>query len=546
MTKNKLFSILSISTLIVFVLSAAFSVPALADSGTTLPASPSSGGGRSSNKGSSNSLSQVPSGTKVVVLNSSGNKVPLGSQEAQDIINSGDPIWCPTGIAPNFAGTSGCSESFDSIADLVAGFTPHANGIIWVSYGFALAGAFIDGGGTWNADKNFSLTIQGGWNDTAGSTALNTSNPYSIFSTPGDDGLEIVNWVGAVTINNTIFDSSPQISSGNYGALEVHTQGNITLNKVEVNGADNTNPGNYADGAVLDNTSGTGGVTVTNSLFTENQHDGLDISSKGAITLNTVIADINGVGAELDNCLESGGVCQNQTASAVTITSSQFTLSESHIGDSGLQVDSNGAITLNAVTAVDDGFSGTGYGASLNNCNDSLIGTCSTTGKAVTVTDSSLSFNKGNGLDVTSGGAITLNTVSADGNSGYGASLDNCDLFLGACTTNSQAITLTGTNLFDSNTGYVSDPYSSDVSGLDVLSSGTITTGSLDANDNTGGKGIELNNAGATSALPVTVSSASNFSGNTKGDGLDIYSKGAISVTNLMAELQWRQWSLFR
>jgi putative surface-exposed virulence protein len=536
MLKNRLLLILSISTLIVFALSAILTVPALADSGTTPPTTPSSSGGRTSNKGSSNSLSQVPSGTKVVVLDSSGNKVPLGSQAAQDIINSGDPIWCPTGIAPNFAGTSGCSESFDSIGDLVAGFTPHANGTIWVSYGSALAGAFINGGGTWNADKNFSLTIQGGWNDTAGSTALNTSNPYSTFSTPGDDGLEIVNWVGPVTINNAIFDSSPQISSGNFGVLEVHTQGNITLNNVQVYDADNTNAGNYASGAVLDNTSGTGSVTVTNSQFGENQHDGLDISSKGAITLNTVSANINGVGAELDNCLESGGVCQNHTASAVTITSSEFTLNESHIGDSGLQVDSNGAITLNAVTDVDNGFSGTGYGASLNNCNDSLIGTCSTMGKAVTITNSSLSLNKGDGLDVTSGGAISLNTVSADGNGGYGASLDNCNLFVGACTTNSQAITLTGTNIFDSNTGHVLDPHSSDVSGLDVLSGGTITTDSLEANDNTGGKGVELYNAGAASSLPVTVSAASNFSGNTNGDGLDIYSKGAISVTNLMAD----------
>ncbi|HUI89295.1 MAG TPA: hypothetical protein VLX61_11300, partial [Anaerolineales bacterium] len=94
MLKNRLFSILSISTLIVFALSVVFSVPAMADSGTTPPpTAPSSGGGRTSNKGSP--LSQVPSGTKVVVVDASGDKLPLGSQAAQEIVNSGDPIWCP-------------------------------------------------------------------------------------------------------------------------------------------------------------------------------------------------------------------------------------------------------------------------------------------------------------------------------------------------------------------------------------------------------------------------------------------------------------------
>src|SRR5258707_3290172 len=77
--------------LVVLVVSAIFTTPALADGGTS-----STGGSPTRTAPSSNTkLSQVPSGTKGVILDSQGNKLPLGSQAAQAIIASGDPIWCP-------------------------------------------------------------------------------------------------------------------------------------------------------------------------------------------------------------------------------------------------------------------------------------------------------------------------------------------------------------------------------------------------------------------------------------------------------------------
>src|SRR5258708_21175054 len=105
MSRNKVFSILCASTVMVFALSALFTTPALAAGST--PSAPTR-----TAPSSSNQLSQLPSGTKVVIVDTQGTVVPLGSQAAQDILNSGDPIWCPSTVTTLIAGLSGCSPAF--------------------------------------------------------------------------------------------------------------------------------------------------------------------------------------------------------------------------------------------------------------------------------------------------------------------------------------------------------------------------------------------------------------------------------------------------
>ena len=65
-------------------------------------------------------------------------------------------------------------------------------------------------------------------------------------------------------------------------------EGNITLTNVTAGNANNTGNGNR--GADLDNTAGNSsvGVTVTNSIFNDNNSDGLYIRSDGTITLTNV------------------------------------------------------------------------------------------------------------------------------------------------------------------------------------------------------------------------------------------------------------------
>ena len=85
-------------------------------------------------------------------------------------------------------------------------------------------------------------------------------------------------------------------------------------------------------------------------------------------------------------------------------------------------------------------------------------------------------------------------------------------------------MTLTGTNVFDSNAG----------DGLDVYSGGAISSGPLSANHN-GGAGAHIANNYAASATPVTLSGPSGFSGNGI-DGLELYAQGAITASNLTAD----------
>jgi hypothetical protein len=175
-------------------------------------------------------LAEVPEDTEVIVVNPEGDMVSLASEEAAEAIVYGDPIWCPTGVAPNPA-TPACTADYASISALVAGDVPTGNGTIWVASGAASANAIIDGtAGSWSGLGAFSLTIQGGWNGVYGSMALDPVNPYSTFN----DVLWIHNWTGAVTVKNVIFDNATFATGADINALEVETSGNIVLDKVKI------------------------------------------------------------------------------------------------------------------------------------------------------------------------------------------------------------------------------------------------------------------------------------------------------------------------
>ena len=467
MSRNKLFHLLSASTLVVLALSAVLTVPALADSGSTPPTAPSSGG-RSSNKGSP--LSQVPSGTKVVVVDASGDKLPLGSQAAQEIVNSGDPIWCPSTVSSPVAGMSGCSPlTYDKsglafLTNAVESGAWHptvTNSTIWIEDKSDSTGTQIVLNGSGSIDpalRTFTLTFKGGWTGVGGSISSTTP------STINNAGFSIA-WNNSVTMSNIVVTGAPSGQDGIY----ISTPKNITLTNVQSNNG-------REHGAYLDTTGGTGTVTITNGTFNNN---------------------------DLGNAWSVGG----------------------------LLVSSNGAITLTGVT-VDNNFNSTG--ASLDNNSPS--------GAPVSINSSVFNDNSGSsyqGLHVDSAGVITLNTVTAEGNAGAGAALDNCNYSGSACTTNGKAVTLIGTNIFDSNAGFV-HVNGNYAGGLSVYSGGAITSSSLEANSNTY-IGAVLDNSSASAASSVTLNGTSsvsgngNYSGDIYSDGLRVFSRGAITVNNLSA-----------
>ncbi len=167
-------------------------------------------------------------------------------------------------------------------------------------------------------------------------------------------------------------------------------------------------------------------VTLTGTnAFNSNNSDGLDILSKGAITLNGITANSNtGYGALVENDYTG-------TTAGITLTTSSSNQFESN-GYDGLDVYSQGAVTLNSITAYLNGpiSGGTayGYGVYVDNASNTALP------QAVSILGTN-QFNSNNldGLDVYSYGAITLVNATASGNGnasyqGVGADLDNCNL----------------------------------------------------------------------------------------------------------------------
>jgi hypothetical protein len=454
-------------------------------------------------------LSQLPEGTEVVILDEEGQVLPLGSQEADAAIISGDPMWCPDGVDP-VAGVGGCTSGYTSMTALLAALAganqPTQNGTIWIekTYNSSTAepGATtvitIDGNVFTNW-RNNSLTINGGW-DGAGT---NTTTGTSLFF---DDRFRIINWWNDVTVNNIVIDGG---SGGPSLEIEIDTPAvntyNVTLENVEVK----NNLNNI--GAYIDNDESTGSVTVNNSRFINNgdNDDGLQIDAMGNVTLLNVIATDNGdEGAEINNTDSSA------SATVQVLGTNVFT---GNSGD-GLNIRSDGNITLNNITADNN----------LDNGID-IDNTPGTTNATFTVTGTnSFSGNVNNGMNVLTEGAITLSNIVANGNTnGTGAYLMND--YAGA-----GGVTLTGANSFNTNRN----------SGLIIDTRRAVTLENVTANSNIFGDGVNIDNCswggstlGCLGSGDVTLTGVLTFNnnGNSGDNGLYIYSNGNVSMADVTA-----------
>ncbi len=332
-----------------------------------------------------------------------------------------------------------------------------------------------------------------------------------------DDGvsLDSVNSGVSLTGNNVF-------TNNHANGLVVLAAGPISASNLYVDHNGSGGPG--LDGVLLDNSGALTPQNVTLSgtnIFTNNGNNGLSILSHGAITTNNMTANWNGTaslpgaGVVIDNCDWNGSACNG--VGAVNIAGTANTFNGNYSG--GLSVTSKAAVTLNTVTASGNT---NGFGVSVDNCD--WNGTaCTGAGNVTFNGKNTFSSNFTTGLDVKSGGAITTNTLTASGNGSTGVSLDNCNVRAGACTTPSAyAVTLNGVNLFSGN--------GSD--NLDVYSRGVITVNSITSNSSTAGNGAFLTNDFGSSTSAVKLTGVNYFSGNA-GKGLYILSRGAIAANSL-------------
>ena len=320
---------------------------------------------------------------------------------------------------------------------------------------------------------------------------------------------------GASAPKAVVLNGTNRFYTNSIGGLYINSVGAITLNKITAS-YNGQNPGG-GDGAHLDNSGSITPQAVTlkgNNSFYGNWNNGLQVVSQGAITVNNLTSNSNGDGAELYNTSNGPSSPQNVTLNGFGEFNDNY--------NNGLEILSYGAITLNNVDAGQNGHgSGTnGFGVYLDNYQGDAV-----TAKAVSLKGyNTFNNNLDGGLEIHSLGAIDVSNLNAQYNDGFGAFLDNNNgSALGG-------VTITKDVSIIRNGDY----------GMQVTSRGAITINVVDAwiADN-GSYGWHLDNTSSTTSAGITLGTTGageNIDFSRNGDyGLWVQSKGVITIKELDA-----------
>jgi hypothetical protein len=252
-----------------------------------------------------------------------------------------------------------------------------------------------------------------------------------------------------------------------------------------------------SDGTNIDASYGSGNVSVSSSVFSNNTEDGLEIKGNGTITLNKVTAKFNS---------QSGVMLSN----FLVVTPKAVTVNDLNVDQNfyyGVNIASKGNVTLNNLSA--DGMVGGTDAVSVVTSGNVTIGTNGTF-------QNTIIGNPNNGLIVVAGGAIALKNISVSSQSlGFGTLLDNLSGAGGVTVIN---------GVFNSNR----------TDGLTILTNGAILLTNVSASANQR-FGAILNNSSGPGGVIIngaTTTSPNEFSDNFN-DGLNILTKGAVSLANI-------------
>jgi len=468
--------------------------------------------------------------------------------------------------------------------------------------GFTLQGLTINGN-LWLHNNTGTLTLRDLTvsNDDGNGISVETqSGAINLVDVHADNNLANGSYldnflvIAPVAVTNSTFNYNNN-HLANEAGLFINSRGPVTLNGVSAryNKGDgvgiqtrapvtvrNSIVGNNEDwGLWAEVTVSPGSILVENTDSNNNGEDGFWFMTPGSITANTIRAVDNG---------SSGFNVPLNGATTVTITNSQFWVNDQHgvyvaptsgftgstIGLSdndlgGMFVHTRGNILLNYVVAS---YNSGGDGLYLDNAVTGGTGTITING---TLGVNELNNNGGNGLTALSYNTITLNTVFSHDNGGLGASLANdyplrtAGIIMvdntfnsndgiglevhsggainwryggmswngefghidigGAYIDNQNAIipanvTLSNLNISNNIKG----------SGLEVLSRGTISLSDVDSYNNQNGFGVSLYNLGGTAGVSITGTNTRNFNNN-NGYGLIILTNGPVTLRNIQA-----------
>ena len=426
-------------------------------------------------------------------MDSSGQPLSLATQQAADILATGDPMWCNGADLPN---PTTCTSSFNvfstngadtGLLDYLAANSATYNGpgtiYVAATYDSSLEpGDVTIDGGTLSALTN--LIVQGGWD-----FVLNTiSGGNSQFN---GNSLAVTNWFnGNVAINNV------DVQNSNDG-LYVNTAGDVALNNVNVDATTNNN------GITI---VANGNVALTSVDSSNNSGTGATVNTDSNITVNNSQFNDNGTKAPIDSGTE-GDSYYYENAS----------------GSSGLQASADGNVSLTDVSAGGNGLDGanlSGYDVSVT---DSQLSGNGYTGSYSYTSSDDLSntvthelFQAGNGLTISADNLATLSGVTANDNAGNGTDISH-----------SNSLSVTSSDFSGNGYGASFSPYTS----LPVLGpidqaadyaynetqSDTTNADTIDAHVYAG-NGLSTNSLGSSSLVDVTAI------GNA-GSGANLYSQ---------------------
>jgi putative surface-exposed virulence protein len=327
------------------------------------------------------------------------------------------------------------------------------------------------------------------------------------------DGADIETNTGAVSVQGGYYDSN------DYNGLSVDTRGNITLNGIVATW--NNGSGGGTASVDLDNCQwngssclGSGSVTITNTLgqnvIANNSLSGLLINSRGTVNLNTLnVRDNMHNGITINNCHWNGVSAQCMGVGNVSLTN--INVSQNgynwvsgavHSSAYGIDVYSNGTITLDKVTAERNTF----FGIYLDSSE-------STSPKTITMKNIYVLDNNGAGATAFANGAISVNHI---------ISINNASAGLITGTWGGVTITNTlGANIVDNNSA-----------GVQINSGGAVNVNGLSASYNWSSEGIMIDNTWGLGSVTIT---NSRFNGN-NDYGMGIDSQGNISLSNVQAD----------
>jgi len=488
---------------------------------------------------------EIPAAGAPILVDSSGEVLDMASQETSELLADPDPYFYVGGVLYNFTdtdcdpitpGDQNCANPIQAAINYLSNnnLSPDG-GKIYVEAGSFLG--FTINGSNWLLNKPTLIDLIGaGSGSTNITTSVSISNLVNFYMT----GFNLINQLNFQNNTGTIKLTDVKIKhTGGSGLFITSHSGPVTINNLTVYESNGY-------GAYIDNTNGTGSVTITNSYFKNNNSDGLVIYSNGAVSLSNVHSSknansgayINNIaisGAPLvkvslstftDNSLaglqifskgnisldnvfsagnsHKGAILVNDTgAGTVVVKNSQF-IANSHVG---MDIYSSKSVTLNGVMASNN----SNAGVSIQNQ------TSPTSGSPVTIIRSHFSGNSGNGLEVLSKSLIKLDDVAALGNSSSGANLNNA--FTGA--TGGVVISAAyGENHFNDNGVY----------GLRINSYGSVSLSRVFVNSNSN-VGAYITNSGGLGNVTI---GQSRFEYN-GSDGVVVYTKGAVTIDRVAA-----------